>query len=282
MASQKAQELFNSCFDLIDGPDAPEFEVQELDQQLVVSFTNTGSERIEGYHEEVINGFNELEIYDFQGYRIFQLKDGTVSLSELDDLSKAKEIFQCDLKDEQAILINKEYDPDVEQEIPYRAVTGANKGVVHTVSITEDAFAQGANKSLVNFKPYYYILVSYASGESRNREYLEGRKVQKFSASPRKSEPRFGGSNLQAEYGTGPKITRLAGTGNGANRLELTDDSREAIFNNNFVAQVEYANGGGPVNVSVVDPLKIEAAEYELTLVDSATVPGPLCAPFKQ
>ena len=274
VASQKAQELFNSCFDLVDGPDAPELDIQELDQQLVISFGNTGSEKIEGYTEEIVNGFNELEKYAFQGYRIFQLKDGTVSLSELDDVSRAREVFQCDLKDTFSILINKAYDPDVETEVPQREVTGANRGVVHSVSLTEDAFATGSNKTLVNFKDYYYIVVSYAAGESRNREYLEGRKVKKFSASPRKSEPRLGGSNLQAEYGSGPKITRLSGRGNGGNSLDLTDESRKEIVNTNFVSQLEYTNGHGPVTVTVIDPLKIEDAEYELTLVDSATKAG--------
>ncbi len=274
VASQKAQELFNGCFDLVDGPDAPEIEVQELDQQLVVSFANTGDDRIEGYKEDVINGFNELESYAFQGYRIFQLKNGAVSLSELDDISKAREVFQCDLKDTFSILINRSYDPDVETEVPTREVTGENSGVVHTVSLTDDAFATGSNKSLVNFKTYYYILVAYAAGESRNREYLEGRKVQKFSASPRKSEPRLGGSNPQADYGTGPKLTRLAGKGNGGQRLDLTDESREEIVRANYVAELTYTNGGGPVNITVIDPLKIDQADYELTLVDSATVPG--------
>lgn len=274
VASQKAQELFNSCFDLVDGPDAPEIEVQELDQQLVFSFGNTNSERVEGYEESVVNGFNELETYTFQGYRIFQLKDGTVSLSELDDVTKAREVFQCDIQDDVAILINKYYDPDVEQEVPRREVSGSNEGLAHTVSLTTDAFATGSNKTLVNFKNYYYIVLAYASGESRNREYLEGRKVKKFSASPRKTEPRMGGSNVRSTYGSGPKIVRLAGKGNGGKFAELTEESTEYILSNNYHPEPMYDNGFGPVNVTVVDPLKVKNAEYELTLVDTATRKG--------
>lgn len=269
VASQKAQELFNSCFDLVDGPDAPEVDIQELDQQLVMAFSNTGSDRVEGYYEEVINGFNELEKYSFQGYRVYQLKDGTVSLSELDDISKAREVFQCDIKDTFAILINRNYDPDVEEEVPSREVTGINKGISHSVSLTEDAFATGSNKSLVNYKTYYYILVAYAAGESRNREYLEGRKVKKFSAMPRNTEPRFSGSNVQAEYGGGPKIKRLGGKGNGRNGLELTEDSREQIVSNFFMENPTYENGHGPVSVKVIDPLKVTKGEYELTLLEA-------------
>ena len=163
MPAKKAQELFNSCFDLVDGPDAPDVEVQELDQQLVLSFGNTNSKRIEKYYEQVLNGQDELETYTFQGYRVYQLKDGTVSLSELDDVSKAREVFQCDVRDTFGTLVNNVFDNDVQDFVPTLEVRGANEGLSHTVSLTEDAFATGSNKSLVNHKTYYYIVLAYGS-----------------------------------------------------------------------------------------------------------------------
>jgi hypothetical protein len=268
-ASKKAQELFNSCFNLIDGPDAPAVEVQELDQQLVLSFGNTNSKRVEKYRDTVINGFNEEELYSFQGYRIFQLKDGTVSLSQLNDISKAREIVQCDLKDSFDILTNQEFAADVSANIPVLKVRGENLGVEHTFSVTEDQFATGSNKTLVNFQTYYYIVLAYAAGGSETKPYLEGRKVQKFSASPRKSEPRFSGSKLQTFYGDGPELVRLSGLGNGGNSLELTPDTEDEIIRTNFAANPRYENGHGPVKVSVVDPLKIDSADYELTMLES-------------
>lgn len=267
-ASKKAQELFNSCFDLIDGPDAPEVEVQELDQQLVLSFGNTNSKRIEKYRDTVLNGLNEEEYYGFQGYRVFQLKDGTVSLSELDDISKAREIFQCDLNDSFDILTNLEFQADVSANIPVLKVSGENDGLVHTISINEDEFATGSNKTLVNFKTYYYIVLSYAAGQSDNRPYLEGRKVKKFSASPRKTDPRFSGSNVQSFYGDGPELIRLSGTGNGGNDLILTAESELEIVNNGFAANPKYENAHGPVKVSVIDPLRVPEGEFELTLLE--------------
>jgi hypothetical protein len=267
-ASKKAQELFNSCFDLIDGPDAPEVEVQELDQQLVFSFGNTNSDRVEKYRDTVLNGLNEEEYYSFQGYRVFQLKDGTVSLSELDDVSRAREVFQCDLNDSFDILTNQEFQADVSANIPVLKVRGQNDGLQHSIAINEDAFATGSNKTLVNFKTYYYIVLSYAAGQSDNRPYLEGRKVQRFSASPRKSEPRFSGSEVQSFYGDGPELVRLAGQGNGGNFLRLKPESEAEIVANGFSANPMYENAHGPVSVTVIDPLKVPEGEFELTLLE--------------
>ncbi len=268
-ASKKAQELFNSCFDLIDGPDAPNIEVQELDQQLVLSFGNTNSDRIEKYRDTVLNGKNEEEYYSFQGYRVYQLKDGTVSLSELNDVSRAREVFQCDLTDSFDVLTNQEFAADVSANIPVLKVRGENEGVIHSLDVTDDLFATGSNKTLVNFKTYYYIVLSYAAGSSENRPYLEGRKVQKFSASPRKTAPRFSGSNAQSFYGDGPELIRLSGLGNGGVSLELKPESEEEIVTNNFALNPKYENAHGPVQVKVIDPLKVPEGEFELTLLEN-------------
>lgn len=267
-ASKKAQELFNSCFDLIDGPDAPAVEVQELNQQLVFSFGNTGDIRVEGYKDTVINGLNQEEFYGFQGYRVFQLKDGTVSLSDLDDVSKAREVFQCDLEDDFVVLTNQEFAADVSANIPVLKVRGENKGVVHTVNVTDDLFATGSNKRLVNFQTYYYIVLSYAAALSDNRPYLEGRKVVEFSASPRNTQPRFSGSNAQSYYGDGPELVRLAGVGNGGISLDLTPETEAEIVATNFMQNPKYENAHGPVKVSVIDPLKVPEGEFELTMLE--------------
>jgi hypothetical protein len=74
LASSRAQELFNSCFDLVDGPDAPEVEVHEQDQQIVLSLGLTNTERVEKYRDTLLDGANREEYFGFQGYRVFQLK----------------------------------------------------------------------------------------------------------------------------------------------------------------------------------------------------------------
>ncbi|HCK21260.1 MAG TPA: T9SS C-terminal target domain-containing protein, partial [Bacteroidetes bacterium] len=43
LADQKAQALFDADFDLIDGPDAPDVSIRELDGEIILSITNTGN-----------------------------------------------------------------------------------------------------------------------------------------------------------------------------------------------------------------------------------------------
>ena len=266
-ASKKAQELFNGCFDLIDGPDAPDVEVHEQDQQIVLSFGNTNTEQTENYIETIIDGEDKQVEYRFQGYRVFQLKNGGVSLSELDDLSKAREIFQCDLNDTFAVLVNQEFQADVGQANAVLKVRGANEGLVHTVRITEDEFATSSNKTLVNFKTYYYIVLAYAASSSETDSYLGGRRVAKFSASPHKLAPKFSGSGAPSFYGDGPELMRISGKGNGFNNLELKQESKDAIMANNSIDNPIYENGHGPVQVTVIDPLKVPKGDFEISLI---------------
>ena len=49
-ADDKAQALFDNCFQVLDGPDAPELTIQELDQELILYLSNS----------ELSNNFNEL------------------------------------------------------------------------------------------------------------------------------------------------------------------------------------------------------------------------------
>ena len=265
LASRKAQQLFNSCFDLVDGPNSPEIEIHEQDQQIILSLG--GTKEVEAYNDTIVNGEGDEEIFGFQGYRLFQLKDGSVSLSELTDKSKAREVFQCDKEDEFARLINSEFSADVGASIPVLKVDGENQGLTHIIKLTEDEFATGSSKELVNFRDYYYILLSYAAGDSETSPYLEGRKVKKFSASPHKLEPKFSGSGVPALFGDGPELERISGKGNGNNSLELKQSTIDEIMANNSVANPKYENGRGPVSITVIDPLKIPKGEFELSMV---------------
>lgn len=266
-ASRKAQDLFNSCFDLVDGPDAPEVEVHEQDRQLVFSFGGTDNERVELYNDSVFNDRGLVEKYTFQGYRVYQLKNASVSLSDLDDQSKAREVFQCDYNDDFLDLFTEEYDVDVDEDVLKLRVRSSNSGLRHTVKITEDQFATGSDKTLVNFKTYDYIVLSYAAADAARDLYLEGRKVKKFSAVPHKLEPRFSGSGVPSVYGDGPELVRVAGKGNGDNELEFTQSTIDEIMANNFAPNPKYENGMGPVNISVIDPLKVPLGEFELSLI---------------
>ena len=265
-SSRKAQELFDNCFDILDGPDAPPTKVQELSNELVFMFNDT--KRIEEYSEVTITDGQPVTYY-FQGYRIYQLKNASVNTGDLDDIDKAREIFSCDLQDSITRLVNKPFDEELGEPLPKLMIEGPNTGLVHSVSITEDAFATGSNKTLVNHKPYYYMVVSYgALPGHRDLEYLAGRRIEQFSAIPHQSAPRLGGVKLNSDYGDGPKLVRLEGRGNGGIDLELTEESIETILANGKMDNPEYEIGMGPVNIKVVDPLKVPQGDFELIMLE--------------
>ena len=273
-SSRKAQELFDNCFDILDGPDAPLVEARELSNEIVLMFNDT--KRIEDYEEVTISEGQQVT-YRFQGYRVFQLKNASVGTGDLEDIDKAREIFSCDVEDSITRLVNQPFDESLGQPLPKLMIDGPNTGLVHSLSITEDAFATGSNKTLVNHKPYYYMVVSYAALPGhREVEYLAGRRIEQFSVIPHKSEPLDGGLKLNGGYGDGPQLVRLEGTGNGGIELELTQASIDAILQNGKVDYPEYKIGQGPVNIKVIDPLKVPQGEFELVLLEDASQTTPL------
>jgi len=263
-SSRKAQELFDNCFDILDGPDAPLLEAQELSNEVVLLFNDT--KRIEAYQEVTISDGQPVT-YIFQGYRVYQLKNASVGTGDLEDIDKAREVFSCDLDDSITRLVNKPFDEALGQPLPKLMIDGKNSGLVHSLSVTEDAFATGSNKTLVNYKTYYFMVVSYAALPGhRELEYLAGRKIQQFSVTPHNPESESGGLKIKGKYGDGPKLVRLEGRGNGGIDLELTQASVDEIMANGKTDFPEYEIGRGPVNIKVVDPLKVPKGKFELIL----------------
>jgi hypothetical protein len=311
-ADDKAQALFDNCFKILNGPDAPDITIQELDQELIIYLTNppTSNNYAERYEETDVTILpvpgstiaalaNPDRKYRFQGYKVYQLRDETVTQTDLEDESKAKLIFQCDIKDGVARIINFEQDNTTGHLVPKVKVDGADKGIVKSFRVTTDAFAVSttggtANNRLVNHKKYYFMAVAYAYNNyltykpdtdpisspdanylGQKRPYLEGRKVKKASGIPHITSPEKDGTVLQSYYGYGPKITRIEGQGNGGNILDLTDESIDKIIKNGFDPNPTYVNGRGPVNIKVIDPLKIKNTTYTLKLMKWAGLNKP-------
>lgn len=280
LASDKAQKLFNNSFDIVDGPDAPDVLTNELDREVVFTFTNTNSPKVEKYREIITGSFGQNLEYRFQGYIVYQLADATVTAGDLENVDKARIVFQCDIKDEVGQIINQEFDDQVGVAVPREKVNGNNEGIVHSFTLTEDLFAS-SDKRLVNFRTYYYLVVSYANltnDPNEDEQYLGGRRTSDIiRVIPHKSEPRGSGTEIGATYGDGPVITRLAGRGNGGQILEITDESEAAILNSpdNKLDLVQYKGGAGPVNIKVIDPFRILKGEYELRFTDSLFTNNP-------
>ena len=293
IADDKAQALFDNCFEIVSGPDAPDVAVQELENELILYLTNNNplSNNFEEGYIQLDPGIPKVDLegnaydsltrsYTFEGYLIYQLADAEVSAADLGDVDKARLIFQCDVQNDVSMVVNYEQDPIMQLPVPMMMANGANEGVQHSFRVTTDAFAQGDN-ALVNHKTYYFMALAYGynnyeeydptQGSGQDVQFKASRKaavgsLRAYSGVPHDPAPEAGGTTQYAEYGSGVEITRHEGKGNGRNLLDLTPESEAYILENNIAEELTYAAGAGPIDVRVVDPLRVTAADYEFRM----------------
>lgn len=315
VADEKAQALFDNCFKILDGPEAPDMTIQESNNELLIYLTNKSQSNnyLNSYSEKdvTILGIpgqtvsclsNPDQYYRFEGYKVYQLKEPSVSQTDLDDETKAKLVFQCDVKNGVSRLVNYSFDGSIGADVPKVKVDGADEGIFTTFKVTEDAFAT-TNKKLINNKTYYFMAVAYAYNNyatyrpdtdpttnpcavdggsylGQKRPYLEGRKTKKAAGIPHLFDSEKDGTVIQSVYGYGPKITRIEGQGNGGNVLDLTDESVNTILANGYMAHPTYQNGRGPISVKVVDPLNIPNTTFTVKFMKVPLVPTTTVSPI--
>ncbi len=292
-ADKKAQALFDNCFQVLNGPDAPDITMQELDKELILYLSNgpTSNNYLENYLEEdpVISlAFPGMDsTYNFEGYQVWQLKDATVASTDLYNPDKARLCFQCDVKNGITQIVNFDFDKNLNANVPKEMVVGADLGIFHSVKMTDDLFAI-ADPRLVNHKTYHYMAVAYGYNnyktydqsnplnlDGQTQPYKAGRRnIKVYSGIPHIPSPEAGGTGQQSYYGLGPKIKRIEGNGNGGSYLELTKETMDAIMGNTEgtwrVKQPTYDWSHGPVNIKVVDPLNVPEADFTLRLTGVA------------
>ena len=292
-ADDKAQALFDNCFEIVSGPDAPDVAIQELENELIIYLTNNNS-LSNNFNEDYVMfdpGIPKLDVdgeeydslsrsYTFQGYQIYQLSDNTVSAADLNDIEKARLVFQCDVIDDISNVVNYVQNEEMGLAVPFLMAQGANEGIQHSFRVTKDAFAQGST-TLINHRTYYFMALAYGyneyeaynavTGTGQDIQYKASRKgavgsIRTYSGTPHLPSPESGGTIQNSEYGDGVDVTRLEGKGNGDNVIELSTDSETAILEsaNGRVAELTYAGNGSPVNIRVIDPLRVPDAEFEL------------------
>ena len=255
VTDDKCQALFDNCFKVIDGPNAPDLTIRELDQQLIIYLSNTA---ISNNYKE---GYSELDpeipemrpddstkkcdrYYRFEGYKVYQLVNNEVGADELDNNAKARLVFQCDIKNGVTRLVNYALNDQIGAIVPSLKVEGSDGGITHSFVVTEDQFSSSDNPALVNHKTYYFMAVAYAYNNymtysqepsdayglyGQQKPYLEGRKnIQCYAAVPHKI---VNGTVMRSEYGEKPSIQRIVGQGNGGNEVELSDEDIETLFN---------------------------------------------------
>lgn len=288
-ADSKAQTLFENCFQTLDGPDAPDVNIVELDKELILNFTYkpTSNNFALKYTEEdpTITAQNQDlppgtplfdSIYRFEGFKVYQLAASNVSLGELNDLNRARLVYQGDIQNLISQIVNWDYDAEMDKDVPFIAVNGENQGVRLSLRLTRDAFAEGSDQ-LVNFKQYYYTVVAYGYNNyqefdpvlksGQTKAYLEGRNnVRIYTGIPHKWEPTFNGLILNARHGDVPEITRLSGFGNGGNEISLKQESVNEILANGFAPYITYEKGAGPISIVVNDPTAIPQGEMILAM----------------
>jgi hypothetical protein len=136
IADNKAQTLFDICFEVIDGPSAPDINFVELDEKIIINLTNAENSNnyanqyveqdpfisnvlqveVIGYsYDTIINSegqevlvnpspiYNDSNLpidknYRFEGYQVFQLRDATVTSNDLYNPDKAFMVYQCDVE----------------------------------------------------------------------------------------------------------------------------------------------------------------------------------------
>lgn len=246
-------------------------------------------------------------VYRFEGYRVFQLKNREVQPAQIFnergevDNSVAVEIFQCDINNGVTRIVNYDKSVDISDStyIPVVKVDGADSGISHSFEILLDQFATGDDKRLVNYRNYYFVAVAYAYNEfapfdinlpdsTQDVAYLEsahgagGSPIEVSTAMPNPSNGNMG-TVLNSDYGSGVSITRIEGRGNGGNVLQLSDESElEALtgvpsaFNSGRTIHQsiypKYKPGSGPIGVKVVDPLKVQAHDWQLMIEGTTQV----------
>ncbi len=317
-ADDLSQNLFDNYFQTIAGPEAPRLVIRELDKKLVLYLVNDGNSN--NYQEKFGYGTDSAKYrvvspkarnanaadlyYKFEGYRIFQVKNKLVQAAQIvDETGKvnedvAREIFQTDIQNGISQIVNYERITTIDNcdscYQPIVKVNGKDSGIVHSFLVENDAFAEGRNQSLVNYRNYYFIAVAYAHNNfalfnSRFPEitqdvvYLEsekaagGSELKVITAMP---NPAYGdfGTTLNADYGSGVIIKKLAGIGNGGNVLQLSSESENTALSLSGIPQATqptYNPNMGPVDIKIVDPLVVKPGNWELYIIADTSKPAP-------
>lgn len=315
IVDDKCQKLFDNCFAVLNGPNAPDLTIQELDKKLVLYITNKRSNDAGNNFEEKYSEFDPNipnpdnvphskrndSLYRFEGYQIFQLKDATVGASDIFDNSKARLVAQCDVKNGVSKLVNWLFDANLQGNTGQVMVTGEDLGIRHSFVITEDQFPLTTSSSLINHRQYYYMAVAYGYNQYKPYQpdsidkgqplpYLQGRgNIKRYTAIPHITI----GDKLNCNVGDGPVITRIQGQGNGGMALELSEGTVAEILAKPMADSVTnvygspdypiayhpvYKESAGPLKVKVVDPLNVTSGQYKV-IFDSMTA-GPANSPF--
>ena len=308
-ADDIAQDLFDTKFKLVEGPEAPTLTIRELDRRLLFYITNDSLSS--NYQEKFGRDLSQAKyrvktgksknfpdsLYKFEGYRVFQLKNNLVSLGDIYkdngevNQDVAFEVFQSDIKNDVDRIVNYVNRREIGDSVwePKVRVQGNNLGISHSFELTEDKFASGTDKRFINYKNYYFVAISYSYNNfrpfqlsnvdsSQSIPYLESTKGSGGIPIPvvlGMPNPQNGmvDNALSSMYGEGVTIIRKEGIGNGGNGLQMDSVSEATALVNGTIPYPTYLANRAPVEVKVIDPVRVPAAsDWEIAI--TGTVSG--------
>ncbi len=189
-ADDKAQQLFDNCFDVLDGPESPTLEIIELDRELIfhfedaLDFNTVGYEEVDPAIQEPLDTNTEplftpaerdsaakagFFSYRFEGFQVFQVTGPDVSVEDIYDPAQSRLVFQSDIKNDVGQLINFNESPTLGNGISVpqdMTIVANNEGIELSFRLQDDAFAEG-DKRLVNNREYYFFVIAYAQNRFR-------------------------------------------------------------------------------------------------------------------
>ena len=288
LTDDKIQKFFDNCFQTLELPDAPELTIAESDQQFTITIWNrpTSNNYNETYNitdPQIVCPASTPNCdltYNFQGYKVFQLKNKDITAEQLSDTSKAKMIFQCDISDGISQITNYYWNFDSLKYIPKVEVDGANSGISNSFTITHNAFS-GTNQLLENHKKYYFMAVAYAYNNYKQFnlsgiDAFAGQKLpyieSKLGLKVYEVMPVSANTTTNSYYGNEPEITQHDGFGCGNNMIDLDDSTITQIMNGPpWKSEVlKYKAGYSPIKIKVIDPLNVPIGEYEIKFLPNS------------
>jgi hypothetical protein len=298
-ADDLAQALFDNCFEAQQKPEPPTSTTFEGCNQVTLALTNDttiSNNAFEAFAEPGIfipknQGLDS--IYRFEGYIVFQTKDGSQrTFEELQaDKNLGRIVAQCDVKNGISSIFDYIEKDDPANGAaskyfePILRVQGADKGIEHIFNFTKDAFSE-SGQNLVNNRRYFYQVFAYAYNNFRQfnprapinaptgqrTPFLVGNSSPVIVAIPRCDRQNI--SNCTP--GTPIAISRFNGVGNDNNFLDMTDESRDANFNGTSNGKIDYKAGSGPFDVQIFNPDVVRDGDYEFIVRDANTTDNVL------
>jgi hypothetical protein len=277
VADDICQKLYDNDFELLNGPDAPDITLTELDREIIITvdpsdFTIVNQGVREGMNTETYEEFeaNVGDFYRFEGYLFYQLANNTVTEADLDNPDRARLIAQCDVANGVTRVINYENDVTLGEDIfvPIIKVEGQDLGIFRTLRIEDDAFAEGDPK-LVNHKSYVFLVLAYGYnatmaeinlgnnvGDRKQEPFILGRRngIRKVAV----PHPNVG-TVLNSVYGDEFEITAESGIGNGGNILELDAGVEAGILAGERA--LTYRSAQSPLTIKVYDPKRVKSVD---------------------